>query len=295
MKELRFWLTAVLLAAFLSACASAAKDEDELALGYDEINDPIEPFNRWVFDVNMLLDALIIRPIAEPYKELMPVFFQDMIRNLVRLADTPRNMANALLQGDVETMENITARFVINLTIGLGGLFDVAADTGYPYREEDFGQTLGVWGVEPGFYLVLPVFGPSSGRDAAGRVVDIFFDPMTYFRGVPEVQTASLAKAGAGGIDLRAQSIDTLDELQRDSVDFYARIRSLWHQNRKSEIRNGAVEELPVPVFSDDLLDGEGLDEDILDGEDLEENGLDKLSMKSDRNPLSEQTVAFNR
>ena len=264
MRFIRTWLVAAILAASLSACASQPKEEDEPAPGFQEISDPLEPVNRTIFDLNFLVDDLLIRPIAEPYSELMPVFIQDIIRNIVRLADTPANMANAILQGDVEAMENITARLLINLTLGVGGLFDVAADSGYPYRSEDFGQTLAVWGVDPGFYLVLPIFGPSSARDAGGRVVDIFFDPLTYLGGFElagidgrydEARTASLAKTLANGIDLRARNIQSLDDLRRDSVDFYARVRSLWYQNRQAEIRNGKPGDAPLPDFPDEFLD----------------------------------------
>ena len=274
MRSIRLWLVAAILAVTLSACASQPQEEEDLALGYQEIADPLEPFNRAVFDFNLLLDAMLLRPIAEPYKELVPVFIQDMIRNIVRLGDTPVNLANAILQGDVEAMENITARLVINLTSGVGGLFDIAADTGYPYRSEDFGQTLAVWGVDPGFYLVLPIFGPSTARDSGGRLVDTFFDPLTYIGGLEiagiegvdglesEAFLASISKTLAGGIDARAQAIDTLDELQRDSVDFYARVRSLWYQNRLAEIRNGEAGDAPLPAFPDDLFEDEDLDEE---------------------------------
>ncbi len=270
MRFIRTWLVAAILAASLSACASQPKEEDELALGYQEISDPLEPLNRTVFDINLLLDDLLLRPIAEPYRELMPVFIQDIVRNIVRLAETPVNMANAILQGDVDAMENITARLLINLSMGVGGLFDVAADSGYPYRSEDFGQTLAVWGVDPGFYLVLPILGPSSARDTGGKVVDLFFDPLTYLGGFEllgidgrydEARTASLAKTLAAGIDLRAQNIDTLDDLRRDSVDFYARVRSLWYQNRLAEIRNGEPGDAPLPDFPDEFLEDEQDDE----------------------------------
>ena len=266
MRFIRTWLVAAILAATLCACASQPKEEDELALGYQEISDPLEPLNRTVFDINLLLDDLLLRPIAEPYRELMPVFIQDIVRNIVRLAETPVNMANAILQGDVDAMENITARLLINLSMGVGGLFDVAADSGYPYRSEDFGQTLAVWGVDPGFYLVLPILGPSSARDTGGKVVDLFFDPLTYLGGFEllgidgrydEARTASLAKTLAAGIDLRAQNIDTLDDLRRDSVDFYARVRSLWYQNRLAEIRNGEPGDAPLPDFPDEFLEDE--------------------------------------
>jgi len=271
MRFIRIWLIAAMLAASLCACASQPTEE-ESAFGYQEISDPLEPLNRTVFDINFLLDDFLIRPIAEPYSELMPIFIQDIITNIIRLADSPISMANAILQGDIDAMENITARLLINLTLGLG-VFDIAADSGYPYRSEDFGQTLAVWGVDPGFYLVLPIFGPSSARDASGKFVDIFFDPLTYLGGFElvgiegkydEARTASLAKTIANGIDIRARNIESVDDLRRDSVDFYARVRSLWYQNRLAEIRNGEPGDDPLPDFPDDFLD---------DPDDLEDEG----------------------
>ncbi len=275
----RTWLVAAILAASLGACASQPNEADPEP-GFEEVSDPLEPLNRTVFDINLLLDDLLIRPIAEPYRELMPVFIQDIIRNIIRLADTPVNMANAILQGDVDAMENITARLLINLTVGVGGLFDIAADSGYPYRSKDFGQTLGVWGVDPGFYLVLPILGPSSARDATGKFVDIFFDPLTYLGGFElagiegkydAARTASLAKTIANGIDVRARNIEAVDDLRRDSVDFYARVRSLWYQNRQAEIREATPGDAPLPEFPDEFLEDlededENLDADPPDG-----------------------------
>ncbi len=287
MRFIRIWLIAAVLAASLGACASQATEEEESAFGYQEISDPLEPLNRTVFDINLLLDDFLIRPIAEPYNELMPDFIKDIITNIIRLGDSPISMANAILQGDIDAMENITARLLINLTLGLG-VFDIAADSGYPYRSEDFGQTLAVWGVDPGFYLVLPILGPSSARDASGKVVDIFFDPLTYLGGFElagidgkydEARTASLAKTIANGIDIRARNIESVDDLRRDSVDFYARVRSLWYQNRLAEIRNGEPGDDPLPDFPDDFLD----DPDDLELED--ETSETESSEGADQSP----------
>ena len=131
------------------------------------------------------------------------------------------------------------ARFAINSSAGVLGLFDVATEAGYEYHDEDFGQTLGSYGVGEGVYLVLPVFGPSSARDAFGMVVDIFLDPLTYVAHEYDVENEFLARPIVNGIDTRSRNIETLEDLRRDSIDFYARVRSLWRQNRRNEIRNG--------------------------------------------------------
>jgi phospholipid-binding lipoprotein MlaA len=116
------------------------------------------------------------------------------------------------------------------------GLFDIAADSSFPYHEEDFGQTLGTYDAGEGFYLVLPVLGPSSLRDGAGRIVDIFLDPLTYLA----PQELNVGRAATSGVDYRSRNIEELDELKADSLDFYARIRSLYRQHRVNEINNGA-------------------------------------------------------
>jgi phospholipid-binding lipoprotein MlaA len=154
-------------------------------------------------------------------------------------------LANDLLQGDLERAEATFTRFFINSTIGLLGLFDIAADSGFPYHEEDFGQTMGTYGAGEGFYLVLPILGPSSLRDGGGRIVDIFLDPLTYVAPTE----FNIGRVVATGVDFRSRNIEELDALQADSLDFYARIRSLYRQNRVNEINNGAASD-EVPSFT---------------------------------------------
>lgn len=245
MKFTRFGFLAVVAAALLCSCASSNQGDDP-ASGYSEVSDPLEPLNRTVFGINLLLDDMLIRPLAETYDRLLPDFVQEGIRNLLRTARTPVDLANAMLQGDFDQAGNIAARTFLNVTGGAGGMFDIATDIGYPYRREDFGQTLAVWGAEPGFYLVLPLIGPSSGRDAPGLLVDTLLNPMTYFGGA--VQTADITITLTRGLDQRAQELESVDDLRRDAVDFYARVRSLWEQNRIDEINNG--EAGPVPTAS---------------------------------------------
>ncbi|MEO3428624.1 VacJ family lipoprotein [Pelagibius sp. CAU 1746] len=211
-------------------------------------NDPLEIPNRMIFAFNEALDFAVIRPVAVTYRFIVPTGVRNSVRNFLRNLRSPVVLANDLLQGDLERAENTFARFFINSTIGLLGLFDIAADSGYPYHDEDFGQTLGTYGAGEGFYLVLPILGPSSLRDGSGRIVDIFLDPLTYIA----PQEFNLGRSAATGIDFRSRNIEELDSLEADSLDFYARIRSLYRQNRENEINNGASSG-ETPDFSEAL------------------------------------------
>ncbi|HEY9539808.1 MAG TPA: VacJ family lipoprotein [Kiloniellaceae bacterium] len=211
-----------------------------------DYNDPLEVPNRMFFAFNEALDFMVIRPVAVTYRYIVPTGVRNTVRNFLRNLRSPVTLANDLFQGDLERAEITFTRFFINSTIGMLGLFDIAADSGFPYHEEDFGQTLGTYGTGEGFYLVLPILGPSSLRDGSGRIVDIFLDPLTYLA----PQEFNLGRAATTGVDARSRSIDELDSLKADSLDFYARIRSLYRQYRENEINNGV---LPgeSPTFSE--------------------------------------------
>ena len=202
-------------------------------------NDPLEIPNRFVFAFNQTLDIFILKPAASTYRFLLPEVLRDSIRNVLRNLSTPVVLINDLLQGEWERAETTLARFAINTSGGVLGLFDVATEEGYTYHREDFGQTLGSYGVGEGAYLVLPLFGPSSVRDGFGRVVDIFLDPFTYLARAEDLETEFMLRPVTEGIDTRSRNIETLEDLERDSIDFYARLRSLWRQNRQNEIENG--------------------------------------------------------
>ncbi|MGF1629634.1 MAG: VacJ family lipoprotein [Kiloniellaceae bacterium] len=204
----------------------------------DEIddNDPLEIPNRMFFAFNEALDFAVIRPVAVTYRYIVPTGVRNTVRNFLRNLRSPVTLANDLLQGNLARAEITFTRFFINSTIGMLGLFDIAADSGFAYHDEDFGQTLGTYGAGEGFYLVLPILGPSSLRDGSGRIVDIFLDPLTYLA----PQEFNLGRAVTEGVDLRSRNIDELDDLKADSLDFYARVRSLYRQFRENEINNGA-------------------------------------------------------
>ncbi len=252
-RRLVVFLAALTLVA---GCASQPKpaadgwsgsDEQEIA-ELDTENDPLELLNRFTFAFNLAVDTMVFQPVAAYYRFLLPVEVRDSVRNAVRNLRSPLILINDVLQGEMERAETTLVRFVVNSTIGVLGLFDVANDMGYPYHDEDFGQTLGAHGVGEGFYLVLPVLGPSSPRDGIGILVDMYLDPMTYAAEAADIEDFVLARTLADGIDRRARNIETIEDLKRDSIDFYARVRSLYRQSRANDINNGeAPEDTPIP------------------------------------------------
>jgi len=251
LSGMRRLIMSLMLVLLLPACASTTQDSEEeewedsgFGEGYSEEiddaaeNDPLEIPNRFIFAFNEALDVVILRPAAVTYRFLVPQGIRDAIRNFLRNLSTPVILANDLLQGDLERADTTFSRFVVNTSVGMLGLLDVAEPMGLAYHEEDFGQTLGHHGAGEGFYIVLPLLGPSNLRDASGRVVDYFIDPFTYIL----TQEQSLARFAVTGLDKRERNIETLDEIKKDSVDFYARVRSLYGQYRDNLIRNGDQE-----------------------------------------------------
>jgi phospholipid-binding lipoprotein MlaA len=215
--------------------------DDPLAI--EEDFDPFEIVNRFIFAFNEALDVLVLQPVAATYRFILPQVMQDSVRNVIRNLKAPVIFVNKVWQGQEEQASTTLVRFLVNSTLGLAGLFDVAGSWGYEYHEEDFGQTLGVYGAGPGPYLVLPLFGPSSVRDAIGLGVDTLLDPWPYVLDAADVEKDTeilLGRRIAGGVDLRARNLETVADLKRDSVDFYARIRSLYLQNRRSLINDDA-------------------------------------------------------
>ncbi len=214
----------------------------------DDANDPFEGTNRFFFDVNQVLDDILLRPVAVAYRWATPEFARDGVRNFMNNLNSPVIFANDLLQGEGDRAGDTILRFGINSTIGIGGLFDVAKELGHPYHDEDFGQTLAVWGVDEGPYFYFPLMGPSTARDFTGFVVDRGFDPLTYVNwGDDDLEYVPIARTVLNVIDLRARNIETLDDIERSSVDYYASIRSLYRQSRADAIRNGA----PSPDLPD--------------------------------------------
>lgn len=241
---------AVAIAVSAAGCATPPPESDPEAYAeFRELNDPIEPFNRVMFEINRGLDALFLKPLAEFYMLLLPPPIQTGIHNFVTNLRAPVTFFNDLLQLEGARALNTAGRFAVNTTVGIGGLLDWASNWGMPYHNEDFGQTLAVWGLGEGPYLVLPVVGPSNPRDAVGIGVDsAILDPFGFlatfiYNESFLIDVLSYTRLGLTAVDARARNYDALNDIEKNSLDFYAAMRSLYRQSRASEIANGR----PVP------------------------------------------------
>ena len=200
--------------------------------------DPLEEINRVFYELNFnLLDPVIIKPIAIIYDQATPKPVRQVLRNFFSNLDEVPSLVNNTLQGKFGQAGNNAGRFLMNTTIGLGGFFDVAKKAGLqPGEDEDFGQTLAVWGVPAGPYLMLPFFGPSTFRDAPSNFVDSLFDPFSYNNRLP-------VRVAIKGIDLIALRADLLGIDDVISGDEYLFIRDVYLQNREYVVSDGAIED----------------------------------------------------
>ena len=201
-------------------------------------DDPLESYNRGMFAVNEAVDTVLIRPIAKGYRYITPDAVRSRIGNASDNLYEPVSMVNAFLQGDfTQGMTNFW-RFMINSTVGLAGMHDVAATVGLNPRREDFGQTLAVWGVGSGPYIVLPLFGPSNLRDTGGRVADWVIDPVSYALRQDGTDWTLYGVRGGQALVARERYLDPIDDIYSSSLDPYASFRSIYEQRRAAEIKN---------------------------------------------------------
>ena len=241
-RHLKIFIISTFL--FISNASAGSDGEIELKNNQSkEIKDCLEPLNRATFSFNQGLDKAVIKPIAKGYRKLPdPVQkgTSNALRNLSNLITIPNNV----LQGDIKLAFINTARLVLNTTVGLLGTIDVANKAGFPkYEKEDYGQTLAVWGLGPGCYLVLPVLGPSTIRDTAGSFINVMGGDPWYnmsVHGNNEFLSKELylTTEALNGIDFRANNIESLDNIEKNSLDFYASVRSLYLQDRENKINN---------------------------------------------------------
>ncbi len=233
-----------------TACATRPPATDQEALAeYTQNNDPIEPANRFFYKINDGLDTYILAPVARGYRSVVPGAVRRPIHNLITNISSPAVFANDVLQTKPRRAGDTLMRFLINSTAGVGGLFDVASDLGYKAHETDFGVTLALWGVGDGPFLFLPVLGPSNPRDAAGFAGNFGLDPLTYatFGGS---QALSLSRFGVGAVDARERFLDPVDQVKKAALDPYATFRSLYRQNRASQIAATRADDRPtVPAW----------------------------------------------
>lgn len=195
--------------------------------------DSLEGMNRFFFGVNDVLDRWVVVPIAHVYRFLMPETLRGMIRNGFQNLNEPVVAINDLIQGDLGDAGTAMGRFAVNSTVGVLGLFDVAKRIDLEKHHADFGQTLHSYGVGSGTYVVLPLLGPSTVRDAGGSVVDTFLNPLTYLLDIE----SRLYLAGGQILVKREALLDESADLRAGSVDYYAAVRSAWFQNREAELR----------------------------------------------------------
>jgi phospholipid-binding lipoprotein MlaA len=230
---------ALALSLGLSACSTPSAES--LAQ-----NDPWEKTNRDIFALDVKLDHAVARPIAKGYRAVVPEFARDGVHNALTNLNAPVILANDVLQGDGDKAVNTFGRIVINSTVGIGGLIDVATKLGIPYHDNDFGITLGKAGSAEGSYLVLPFAGPMPPRDLLGSAVDTAFDPLTYGKWHGK-DTQMVIRFGLGVLDSRTSQLDAVETIERSSIDFYATTRNLYRQSRNAKINEGkpGTDDLP--------------------------------------------------
>lgn len=248
------WFAATAMAALLvlsvGACAgdpATAENKPATAAETDEsVNDPIEPVNRAIFGFNEYFYEYVLGPISTAYTDYLPSPLRQAIHNFLANLQSPVILANDVLQGEAQRAMETLGRAIVNSTIGMGGIVDMGAEMGVRRHKEDFGQTMGVWGVGEGLYVVIPLLGPSNPRDAVGQLfVDSYFDPMGLWLSNIDRDDLLWARTGVKGVDEYSNVREELAQVKKTSIDYYAAIRSLYRQKRKAEISNGRDIKLP--------------------------------------------------
>lgn len=235
---------AALAGAFIAVClvpgcatAPPASDREAMA-EFRETNDPLEPTNRVFYAVNNGIDTVLLRPLAVAYRAALPQQVRNGVHNVLANLGNPVQLANDVLEARPRRAGDTLMRLLINTTIGLGGVFDVATDWGWPAHNNDGGMTLAMWGLPEGPFLFLLVLGPSSPREAAGSGIDYALSPTTYIGRGPTVNALGYARTALGALDGRSAVLDSLDKVKSQALDPYATIRSLYRQHRASQIED---------------------------------------------------------
>ncbi len=248
-------ITCALFASFaLTGCVTTSSYDSSQTPG---LSDPFEEINRKTFAFNNVVDRNIINPVIDGYRYAVPIEIRTGLDNALNNLQSPAHFANQLLQGDVKGAGKVLFSTVVNTFVGFGGLIDVAKHEGYTSEKEDFGQTLAVWGVDHGPYVVLPFMGSSSARDGLGYLVDAYADPIYWYSKNVDRTYLRYNKHAVNYLNTRDKLKDVLTELERSSVDYYASIRSTYYQARKKQISDNAVgdalsdAEMEFPDFED--------------------------------------------
>jgi phospholipid-binding lipoprotein MlaA len=251
-RHFRSIVAAAAVLCALAGCATRSSGAPTAA-PVGENDDPLQPVNRKIFTFNEFIDRLLLRPVARAYVKIVPQEARRSIHDALANAKQPIVMLNEVLQGDPRCFGISLKRFAVNTTIGMGGLVDVASRWHIPNEKADFGETLYRWGVSSGPYLVLPVLGPSNPRDAVGMAVDSYIDPLTFLANAKGLQDVEVPRLVTDGVDQRAQVLAVLDDLRKNSLDFYVELRSLSQQQRAAQLNHGAA---PTPKNFYDVSGG---------------------------------------
>jgi phospholipid-binding lipoprotein MlaA len=231
-------LLAALAALTLAGCATRPPASNPEALAeYRQNNDPLEPTNRVFYAVNNGIDTVILRPLAVAYRYAVPPVVRNPIHNVLVNMSSPVTFVDDVSQAKPRRAGDTFMRFVINTTVGVAGLFDVASGWGYPAHETDFGVTLALWGVPQGPFLFLPVLGPSNPRDALGFGVDTVVDPFFWPPNGGGFNTFRITRTAVSAVDARERVLNDTDQIDKTALDPYATYRSLYRQHRASVIQ----------------------------------------------------------
>ncbi|APD93244.1 surface lipoprotein [Alteromonas mediterranea] len=295
----------IIATSFLGGCASNSAQEqadvartNSAAVDTSDPRDPFEPVNRKLWDFNWdVLDAYILRPVTVTYVTVMPQAARTGLVNITDNLQEPANFLNNMFQGKVDDGLDSLARFLINTTVGLVGTFDVASKIGIERKEEQFGETLAVWGLDTGPFLMLPFLGPSDPRSFTGDYVDGFAFPMSLLEG-----SVNLARIGISVLETRAQLLDQEAQLEQ-SVDDYAFVKNAYFENLEFRVTDGksgdkAIDDEQLDDFADFEAMLEGGDFDDYDGatEDVDEASLieDKPTEKSEKSKAEDKSEDGN-
>jgi phospholipid-binding lipoprotein MlaA len=241
-------MAAALAVAGLTGCATPppASDADATA-DFQEANDPLEPTNRVVYAVTDGVDTVVLRPLALAYRHLVPQTVREHTHNVLANIGSPVALADDMAQGKPRRAGDTMMRFLLNTTVGVAGIFDVATGWGWPAHDTDAGMTLALWGVPEGPYLFFPVLGPTNPRDVVGFGIDYAIDPFTWIGQGNAVKDLGYARLGLGALDARERVLDDLDRIKREALDPYATIRSLARQHRQSQIDDARADTRATP------------------------------------------------
>lgn len=280
----------IIAASFLGGCASNHTQEqaqgaaaNAAVVDTSDPRDPFEPVNREIWDFNWdVLDAYILRPITVTYVTVMPQPARTGLVNITDNLQEPANFLNNIFQGKVDDGLDSLARFLINTTVGLVGIFDVASKIGIERKREQFGETLAVWGLETGPFLMLPFLGPSDPRSFTGDYVDGFAFPMSLLEG-----SVNLARIGFSLLEARAQLLDQEAQLEQ-SVDDYAFVKNAYFENLEFRVTDGksgdkAIDDEQLDDFADfeAMLEGSDFDSYEEPAEQMNEEAMDDITDES--------------